>query len=235
VPYTKNINNKYYGLSPDWVNYVKMSEWAGKNLPKDSLVACRKPSISYIYANGREFYGILKLPTWSGYDILNYKNDTLTNMILDFDNVSKDSNLRCSTLLQYIKAILHNGSQFYYMVCIPKSLENNIKNQIKTCNISYLDIETVKNKFKTINKSSYAVYPDSLLDKLKKSKVKYILDASLRENANKKTNQVINTVYLYVNIIRAKYPDIFTKLLQMGDNNDEPAILYEINYSEYNK
>jgi hypothetical protein len=39
----------------------------------------------------------------------------------------------------------------------------------------------------------------------------------------------------YINYIRAKYPGMFRKILQIGDNNDEPAVLYEINYSKYHK
>ncbi len=54
--------NDLYGLTPDWVNYVKMSKWAGENVPESVEIACRKPSVSFIYAE-RKFEGIYRIPS----------------------------------------------------------------------------------------------------------------------------------------------------------------------------
>jgi len=54
--------NKYYGMTPDWVNYIKMSEWAAKNVPDSVMIACRKPNISFVYTK-RKFYGIYRIET----------------------------------------------------------------------------------------------------------------------------------------------------------------------------
>ncbi|MCG8411128.1 MAG: hypothetical protein MI739_07580 [Bacteroidales bacterium] len=54
--------NRFYGMTPDWINYIKMSEWAAKNITKDVKIACRKPSISFIYTE-RKFYGIYRFST----------------------------------------------------------------------------------------------------------------------------------------------------------------------------
>jgi len=55
---SKNLKGDIYaGFTPDWVNYLKLSQWC-ENLPKDSLVACRKGPMSSVYANGREFVNI---------------------------------------------------------------------------------------------------------------------------------------------------------------------------------
>ncbi|MFC2104017.1 hypothetical protein ACFLS4_01535 [Bacteroidota bacterium] len=54
--------NKFYGMTPDWINYIKMSQWAAKNVPEDVLIACRKPSISFIYGK-RKFHGIYRITT----------------------------------------------------------------------------------------------------------------------------------------------------------------------------
>lgn len=54
--------NQFYGMTPDWINYIKMSQWAAKNIPQDVMIACRKPSISFIYAK-RKFYGIYRYST----------------------------------------------------------------------------------------------------------------------------------------------------------------------------
>ncbi len=54
--------NTFYGMTPDWINYIKMSQWAAKNVSKDVMIACRKPSISFIYAK-RQFHGIYRITT----------------------------------------------------------------------------------------------------------------------------------------------------------------------------
>lgn len=55
---SKNLHGDiFYGFTPDWANYLKLSQWC-ENLPKDSLVACRKGPMSSMYANGREFFGV---------------------------------------------------------------------------------------------------------------------------------------------------------------------------------
>lgn len=57
---SKNLHGDIYdGFSPGWANYLKLSNWC-QNLPKDSLVACRKGPMSSVYANGREFLNIAK-------------------------------------------------------------------------------------------------------------------------------------------------------------------------------
>jgi hypothetical protein len=53
--------DKYYGLTPDWINYIQMAEWVGNNIPPDAVVASRKPSIDRIYGN-RKFLGIYRVP-----------------------------------------------------------------------------------------------------------------------------------------------------------------------------
>jgi hypothetical protein len=56
---SKNLHGDiYYGYTPDWVNYLKMSKWCADNLPKDAKVATRKASMSFVYGNGKEFFAI---------------------------------------------------------------------------------------------------------------------------------------------------------------------------------
>ena len=65
------------------------------------------------------------------------------------------------------------------------------------------------------------------------NKVEYAIAANLRANPNAKTERIINTVQRYLYIIEMKYPGIFTLQHQIGDNNNEPALLYRINYAMY--
>ncbi len=53
--------NMLAGLTPDWQNYIKMTQWAAKNIPENEVIACRKPNIAFIYTK-RRFFGIYKVP-----------------------------------------------------------------------------------------------------------------------------------------------------------------------------
>lgn len=67
---SKNLKgDNYFGYSPDWVNFLKCSEWCANNLPQNSLVASRKAPMSFIYGKGKKFFPI--------YSVI--KRDTLTN------------------------------------------------------------------------------------------------------------------------------------------------------------
>lgn len=59
----KNLQGDvYYGYTPDWVNFLKASEWCGKNLPENTLVASRKAPMSFIYGKRKYFpiYSVIK-------------------------------------------------------------------------------------------------------------------------------------------------------------------------------
>lgn len=58
---SKNIKGDiYYGYTPDWVNYLKMSVYCAENLAPESLVACRKAPMSFIYTKGHKFYPVYR-------------------------------------------------------------------------------------------------------------------------------------------------------------------------------
>lgn len=55
----KNLKgDKYFGYSPDWVNYLRCSEWCADSLKKEDLVACRKAPMSFVYGKGKKFFPI---------------------------------------------------------------------------------------------------------------------------------------------------------------------------------
>lgn len=56
---TKNLKGDiYYGYTPDWQNYLKISAWCADSLPQSSLIACRKAPISFVYGKGKHFFPI---------------------------------------------------------------------------------------------------------------------------------------------------------------------------------
>jgi hypothetical protein len=73
--------NQFYGMTPDWINYIKMSQWAAKNVPEDVMIACRKPSISFIYAK-RQFYGIYRYSTEDPDELLQRLKDNNVKYVI---------------------------------------------------------------------------------------------------------------------------------------------------------
>ncbi|WP_430815737.1 ArnT family glycosyltransferase [Carboxylicivirga sp. RSCT41] len=60
----KNLKGDVYeGYTDDWRNYLSMAEFAGEELPENTMVAVRKPNMARIYANGKKFYGIYRFDT----------------------------------------------------------------------------------------------------------------------------------------------------------------------------
>lgn len=56
---TKNLKGDiYYGYTPDWQNYLKLSAYCKDSLPLSSYVAARKAPMSFVYAKGKHFYPI---------------------------------------------------------------------------------------------------------------------------------------------------------------------------------
>jgi hypothetical protein len=54
----KNLKGDiYYGYTPDWENFLKMSKYCADSLPDSSQVLSRKPNMSFIYGNGKKFVG----------------------------------------------------------------------------------------------------------------------------------------------------------------------------------
>ncbi len=63
----KNLGSEpYYGYTQDWVNYLEMGNWCVKNLPEGSLVACRKPTISFITSGKQMWYGVHTIESEDG-------------------------------------------------------------------------------------------------------------------------------------------------------------------------
>ncbi len=63
----KNLGSEpYYGYTQDWVNYVEMGEWCAENLPAGSVVACRKPTISFVTTHKKMWYGVYVIDSQDG-------------------------------------------------------------------------------------------------------------------------------------------------------------------------
>jgi len=232
----QSISGKYGGLTPDWKNYLKASEWAAANLPKDAVIACRKPSISFVYGRGRNFYGIMQLP--------NYKTEVF------FDNMAKEKSSYMvfnyndfygkqlspqlySMLKQNMNAMLFVGDTVLFVNKCNEATRDSFTSQVKAAGFSYI---SSADSLKSLIQPRQVVklyYPDSLLFNLQKNGVTHIMTASLRRNSTRKDGMTINTVERYMAFIQEKYPEIFAKVSQVGEDDGEPAVVYQIDYEKY--
>ena len=223
---TRKLKNEYSGLTPDWFNYAKASEWAAKNLPEDALVACRKPSISTIYGQGKKFHGIFRVNSGSFHAFYErWKADSLSFSIVSLEGMD---NQMYSAMLGQCEARIYLDEKYYFAV----------KNREFVRQLSEysgnLKIISSPHEFSPVVKQAGAqtaiYYPDSLLAPLRRANVTHLLTAQLRLNPNIKDGQIINTVERVASFIQEKYPDIFFRLVQIGAPDDEPAEIYQINW-----
>lgn len=72
--------------------------------------------------------------------------------------------------------------------------------------------------------------PDELFNALKERGVTHIILASLRRDPLYPGQGVINTIHRYMHFIVQKYPEAFYQIASMGEENQEPAYLFVVNY-----
>jgi hypothetical protein len=68
--------NTFYGMTPDYQNYLSLARWTKEYIPADELVATRMPTVCWIYT-GREFHGIWSVP--------NEDADSLLGALREYD------------------------------------------------------------------------------------------------------------------------------------------------------
>ena len=114
----KNLKgDMYYGFTPDWVNFLRMSRWCADSLPESSFVASRKAPMSFIYGNGKKFYPVYKVLCYdtatrqSDPDSLLavFKRDKVTHMIIASLRMdpAKNSGSIINTLHNMIQPIMN--------------------------------------------------------------------------------------------------------------------------------
>jgi hypothetical protein len=55
----KNLSGDVFaGYTEDYRNYLKLSQWCADSLPPNSVVACRKSPMSFVYGKGMNFQGV---------------------------------------------------------------------------------------------------------------------------------------------------------------------------------
>jgi len=235
VKANREISGRYGGLTPDWKNYLKASEWAATNLPKDAIIACRKPSISFVYGNGRNFYGIMQLPAYNTEKFFSdWKSNEPGYMVFNYADFmgKKLSPELYSALKENMHAMLFVGDTVYFA----DKVNDSTGKFVSELNAAGFNFYSSVSSFKTVIGEERVIklyYPDSLLFSLQNAGVTHILTANLRRNNTRKDGMIINTVERYMAFIQEKYPQIFSKVSQIGDDNNEPASVLKIEYEKY--
>lgn len=80
----KNLGGDiYYGYTPDWQNFLKMSRYCADSLPESSQIISRKPSMSFIYGKGKKFVGQYWVTTTNPDSVLmQWKSQNIDYVIL---------------------------------------------------------------------------------------------------------------------------------------------------------
>jgi hypothetical protein len=233
----RNINgNRYYGFTPDWQNFLRMSEWVGANIPDSALVASRKPSMSFIYSKGRDFYGMYRFPT-------EVPGEFLPKLISRTGELSVISDTKLSmqwpineqlAIKKLNVAYVAEGSEVFGVYNLKGDTSGMVADMLDRYQIDPISVDSLLHRVGKSSQSCFAVSADSLLQNLRDQGVDYVIVASLRSNPNMNTGNIINNIQRYLYFIEHKYTGILSLVHQVGQTpQDEPAWLYKINYSLY--
>ena len=215
--------NSLYGFSPDWANYIQMSQWIGTNLPKGEIVACRKPEISQIYGN-RSFHGIYSVPKITCDSLLTrMEQETIELIGIEIPAFQKNEGFM-AFYFQNIPAIIgvleHQGH--------PVLLFDKTKSKGWEAIVPELT-DIVKYIRENKDNGLSVVDIDMLYNNLKDGKVGYVMKANLRLNPEQNTGNIISTVYRYMYYVSLKYPNIEGEKVHV-EGASEPATLIKLNY-----
>jgi len=229
----KNLEgNLYYGFTPDWIHYFQISEWAAQNLPKEAGIACRKPSMSFIYSKGREFNGYYKLPMISIDSAMSNLIKRKADIII-IDNSEMETKKFPANLFdscrRFNRYMIISKSHFYTVYEPLPDKKAQLLASFKQYNLTIrTDAVILWKEMKDSKEDFYVEDADYLIKTLKDSNSKFIILASLRAQPAEKNGNIIDTMQRLVYFIQIKYPNMFKIIHQIGAENDEPAELLEI-------
>jgi len=109
----KNLSGDiYFGYTPDWENYLRLSKWCADSLPNDAYVMVRKPEMSFIASRGKKFYGIYQVPSVDPDTVLQLmKQNKVTHTLIA--NLRRDPKRNDGTIINTIHRMIVPVSQKY--------------------------------------------------------------------------------------------------------------------------
>ena len=212
------LGETLYGLTPDWQNFIKASQWAAHNLEKDAVIVSRKASISKIYAD-REFTGLpatLTVPI----DTLEYlKNSGKIPFI-----VVIDKRALYGEQLQYIITSMTpvniggrevNQAGVYL---VADSLRDHTAEMLNNAGMVHTnDLEDFIRKCREVDPATLRIYdPDMMNRYLVERGIDYLLLPQLRSDPTQNNGVYINSIHRYVWFISHKYEGRFQTVKTFG-------------------
>ena len=138
-------------------------------------------------------------------------------------------------LKENMVAMLFVGDTVFFADKIEAGYRSSFYKEVNAAGFNYISSAVALKPFLNQGKIVKLYYPDSLLNQLQNDGVTHILTANLRRNSTQKDGMIINTVERYMAFIQEKYPRIFSKVSQIGDDDNEPATIVKIEYEKYGR
>jgi hypothetical protein len=216
------LGDRLYGLTPDWENFIKASQWAAKNLDKDAQIVSRKPTMSKVYT-GRDFTltpTVLPVPL----DTLTYLKNTADRSVLVVDATK---GLLRGEAIQYVLSrvmgappLLINGVETS-MICIylvPNEHLEELLPMFDGQQINYtLDYASFMEECRSVG--NFRIYdPEMMYRYLIDNHISYLLLPKLRVYPTYNSGEFINDVHRYYWYVSFKYPDCFRIIHTIGED-----------------
>jgi hypothetical protein len=219
------LGDRLYGLTPDWQNFIKASQWAAKNLDKDAVIVSRKPSISKVYT-GRDFVvtpTALVAPLDSLIAFKNRKPADWSILVAD----AEDGVFR-GDLFQYVGKRVE-GNKFFFggkeviffgVYLVPDEYLPEMLATMTGIGMAYtLDFDDIINQCRNIK--SFRFHDPNMMQRyLEDNNIRYLLLPKLRAYTSRKTDSYINDVHNYRDYISIKRPDSFRTIHTIGTDEE---------------
>ncbi|MDR2652789.1 MAG: glycosyltransferase family 39 protein [Prevotellaceae bacterium] len=222
--------DRLYGLTPDWQNFILMSQWVSQNIDKDVKVVSRKASISYIYT-GRQFDIIASVPSEHVDSLPDAAPEGKSALIIDM------SEKQISILAPDLNYLITGSVKIENKDCnltglyfVDSAKFEEITLQLERAGIKYLkDANQFKKQCSEISDKISIYSPDRLLNNLESRNIKYLMLASIRLNPQANTGRIINTIHNYISFINLKYPNRFFTIHKIGTSESCELVEYAPN------
>jgi len=216
----------FAGYTPDWKNFMLMSQWAAENTPKEYKTASRKPEMSFIYS-GRPFYGIYSVKEVSLDDL---KAKIINGKILFGSDIESIMRLPFYGAISknLIGVVQANDNTITGLYQLEQSQSAEIIDEIRKngLNPDMSPVQTLESKIgKGIVLS--CIDPDLLVKMLIDNKAKYMILPSLRMNPAQNTGQILTTMHRYLGWVQLKYPSSIRLVHSIGTSEQSQLIEFD--------
>jgi MFS family permease len=225
------LGDKLYGLTPDWANFIKGSQWVTENLDKDAVIVSRKPTLSKVYT-GRDFTLTPTALTVPADTLALLKDKTTADRILVMADASKI--IFTGEPVRYIISYVRGTNKFSLNgtetigVCVyafpNESVESRLA-EMAAYDMAYtFDFDDLVEQCRRME--SVRIYdPDLMLRYLEDNGISYLLLPQLRVYPTINSGEFINDVHRYRDFISFKYPGRFRTIHTIGE--EEPCEIVE--------